>query len=353
MTKLFLTGATGYIGGDLLEVLTATYPDLQITALVRNSDKGAQVASQYPSVRLVYGDLDSTDVITKAASESDIVVNTANCDHAASASAIIAGLAQRTSSSKAYFIHTSGTGILTSADLDTKTFGIYREKVFDDWQGIKEVVNNLPDTALHRTVDKIVLAASHDHPGKIATAIVCPPCIYGVGRGPGNQKSQQAYRLARATLKRGKGVQVGEGKNMWTQVHVRDLSNVFLALFTEAMSAGGGKATWDDEGYYFAEAGGFVWGDVSKGIAKVAKKNGWIESEEVESVSAEEADRLVPMASYMWGSNSRCMAYRARKVLGWQPKEKGLLDTLEEIVEVEARELGVDKGHAAKAAGEA
>jgi uncharacterized protein YbjT (DUF2867 family) len=33
------TGATGYIGGDALYAVANTYPDLEITALVRNSDK--------------------------------------------------------------------------------------------------------------------------------------------------------------------------------------------------------------------------------------------------------------------------------------------------------------------------
>jgi N-acetyl-gamma-glutamylphosphate reductase len=49
------TGATGYIGGDALYAVASTYPDLEITALVRSSDKGAKVAAKYPKVRLVYG----------------------------------------------------------------------------------------------------------------------------------------------------------------------------------------------------------------------------------------------------------------------------------------------------------
>ena len=50
-----------------------SHPEWEITAMVRNSGKGAKVASQYPGVRLVYGDLDSTDIIVEEAKNADIV----------------------------------------------------------------------------------------------------------------------------------------------------------------------------------------------------------------------------------------------------------------------------------------
>ena len=135
-----------------------TYPDLEITALVRNSDKGAKIAAQYPKIKLVYGDLDSTDVITKASAAADIVLHHANCDHEASAAAIVAGLGSKPDGEKGYLIHTSGTGILSYADFEIKSYGTKSDKVYDDWDGIKEMIS-LPDYALHRNVDKIVLGA--------------------------------------------------------------------------------------------------------------------------------------------------------------------------------------------------
>lgn len=73
--KLFLTGATGYIGGSTLHHVTASHPDYDITCLVRNSDKGSQIASQYPSAHLVYGDLDNGDLLEKEAEKADIVLS--------------------------------------------------------------------------------------------------------------------------------------------------------------------------------------------------------------------------------------------------------------------------------------
>lgn len=350
MPKLFITGATGYIGGEVLYALTHAFPSLSITALVRNSTKGATVASQYPKIRLVYGDLSSAELIAAEAQAADIVVHTANCDDEASARAIIQGMSQKPAGEKGYLIHTSGTGILCWQDYERKSYGEENDKVYNDWEGVGEMLQ-IPDSAVHRNVDKIVLAAHAQYPSKISTAIVCPPCIYGPGRGPDNQRSMQVYRMAENVLKRGKSFQVREGKNKWTEVHVQDLAGVYVALVEAALSQGGGRATWNEEGYYFAENGEFVWGDVARAVAKAAMEKGFIKRDDVESIGVEEADQLTEAGSYLWGMNSRARAVRARKLLGWKPKEKKLFDTIPDIVDSEARLLGLTTGHAAKAAG--
>ncbi|KAF1851240.1 NAD dependent epimerase/dehydratase family protein [Cucurbitaria berberidis CBS 394.84] len=346
MPKLFITGATGYVGGDALYAIANTYPDLEITALVRNSDKGAKVAAQYSKIRLVYGNLDSTELLTTEASKADIVVHAADCDHLGSANALIAGLAQ--SQKKAFLIHTSGTGVLGFQDAESSTYGVKREKVYDDWDGIGEVTS-LPDVAAHRNVEKVVLAASEASAGNIKSAIVCPPCIYGPGRGPDNQRSVQVYDMAKATLSRHKGFVVQEGTNIWTELHVQDLSEVFLALITAALSPDGGKATWNNEGYYFVESGEFAWGDIGRKIAQIAREKKLINTADVDIVDKDEADKLRGAGSYLWGTNSRCKAIRANKLFGWTPNQKSLSELLPEIVEDEAKKLGLIRSHAEEA----
>ena len=73
MTKLFATAATGYIGGDAFYAITQAHPEYEITCLVRNSDKGAQVVKDNPKVKLVYGDLDSVELLEEEAKKADIV----------------------------------------------------------------------------------------------------------------------------------------------------------------------------------------------------------------------------------------------------------------------------------------
>lgn len=67
---------TGYIGGDALYHITQAHPEYEFTALVRNADKGAKVAQQYSKVKLVYGDLDSVDLIQEEAKKADVVLST-------------------------------------------------------------------------------------------------------------------------------------------------------------------------------------------------------------------------------------------------------------------------------------
>lgn len=50
------------------------HPEYEITCLVRNSDKGAQVGSQYAKAKLVYGDLDSAELLEEESKKADIVL---------------------------------------------------------------------------------------------------------------------------------------------------------------------------------------------------------------------------------------------------------------------------------------
>ena len=344
--KLFLTGVTGYIGGDFIHILSQKHPDWEVTCLVRNSDKGAKVVAAYPKVRLVYGDLDSVDIIEEESSKADIIYNFANCDHEASAKAIARGMDKRTSDSPSFLIHTSGTGILTWETFDKNAFGDELPKKYNDWDGVQELMSH-PDRALHRVVDRIVVDAGSD---KSKIAIVCPPTIYGPGRGPDNQKSMQAYKAAAAMMQTKQGFVVGNGKNVWHQVHVQDLTDLYI-LLGEAAANGGAPATWNNDGYYLAENGEFVWGDILKAIAKDAHSKGFLPEASTKGYSAEETQKVVRFGHYMVGSNSRGESIRGKKLLGWKPYRNSLMEEVPDVVDLEARLAGLTQGHASKVEG--
>ena len=272
----------------------------------------------------------------------------ANADNENAVNALTRGLAASAADRPGFYIHTSGNALLFFADIDRKTYGEMSDKIYNDWEGIEEVTS-LPDHAPHRKNDKNVINA--DGP-KVKTAIVCPPTIYGPGRGPGNQRSHQIPELARSILEAKKGFQVGEGKNLGPHVCVQDLSDCYLKL-VEAAVEGGGKATWGKEGYYFAENGELVWGHISKAVAEAANKLGLIPSDQVVSISEKEADGLAWWGSALWGANSRYRAIRARKLLEWTPEkgEKDLQSDILQVVNAEAKSLGLVPSHAAKVAG--
>ena len=245
----------GYVGGDTIVALLEKYPawESSTRVLVRDAERGALITAVYQKIRLVYGGLDDAAVLEEEAAKADIILNFADSDHLPSANALVRGSKRHTCGKPAFLIHTSGTGILFWKTINTSTYGDLEPKVYDDWDGIDELTS-LPDFALHRNVEKIILEAANDGNGLVKTAIVCPPIIYGLGRGPGNKRGKLLYDLAHLTLRSGEGVRVGKGENRQTHIHVHDLSDLYVLLVEQA-AMGGGNATWGKKGYYFASNG--------------------------------------------------------------------------------------------------
>lgn len=79
----------------------------------------------------------------------------------------------------AYWLHTSGAGIVSHFDEEQKVYGERSERIHDDVSDSCEILS-LPDHALHRVVDKAVLHASTECPGALKTAIISPTTVYGI-----------------------------------------------------------------------------------------------------------------------------------------------------------------------------
>ncbi|RPA95566.1 NAD(P)-binding protein [Choiromyces venosus 120613-1] len=334
--KIFATGATGYIGGTALHLLTTTYPDYEITVLVRDEAKAAAVSKKYPHFRTLIGDLDSVALIESASATADIILHFANADHVPAAKAIISGASKR-SAGTAYIIHTSGTGLLSDA-ADPSTLGKLHGKVYDDIEDVAEITSFPDEGHLHRDVDRVVIAGNGEH---VKTAIVCPPVIYGHGSGVGNTRSIQVPALVSETLKRKEAFKVSDGANIWGCVHVQDLARFYMVLVEEALKSGGGRAVWGPEGYYFVESGEIIWGELSKSLAAKLKAQGLLETENVASISTADAASLHPYGPLLWGSTSRSRASRARKSLGWKPVESSVEENLDADIQREAEALGL------------
>lgn len=156
-TSIFLTGATGYIGGSLLKLLLPELSKYHIAALVRDEPR-AKKLRELGVQETVIGDLDSSEVLINAASKADIAIHTANSsDHIESVRSIIAGLEKRgvTNGRKPVLFHTSGSGVLVSTQ-DPK--GQKIDKVFTSEADIGNIDGH-PKDAFHRNVDLEVLRA--------------------------------------------------------------------------------------------------------------------------------------------------------------------------------------------------
>ncbi|BCR89563.1 uncharacterized protein ACHE_50761A [Aspergillus chevalieri] len=346
-TKVFLTGITGYIGGDAFYYIQQNHHDIEFSALIRTEDKARKVQDQYPSVRVVIGELDDSDKLTKEAAWADVVIHTADAsDHAGAANAISKGLIEGHSPERpGYWLHTGGTGILTYFDSDVrKVAGEHDDKVFNDWDKVHELVN-LPAAAFHRNVDEIVLKAGTEHADRVKTAIVCPPTIYGRGRGPISGRGRQVYELTSFILKEKYSPQIGKGLARWNNVHVHDLSTLFDALLRAAVDPArtDDGEIWGAKGYFLCENGEHVWGDVSRLIGQQCFKSGYFAEEpRSQAFSLDEAVKSpAGFEAASWGWNSRGKALRGNKVLGWKAQERSLEDEVPEIIRSEAARLGL------------
>ncbi|KAI1085636.1 NAD(P)-binding protein [Whalleya microplaca] len=353
--KIFITGVTGYIGGDALYELHARHPEYAYAVLVRDGgdsrgqEKVERIAAAYPDVRIVRGDLDDAELLREEAGRADVVLHAADAsDHLPAARALARGLVEgHDAANPGYWLHTSGTGILTYFDSVEGRLGERSEREFDDWDGVGELTN-LPDEAFHRNVDKVVLECGTRHADVVRTAVVCPPTIYGKGRGPVSTRSRQVYELARLILQRGGSAPiVGAGAARMNNVHVADLSAAFALLVEAAAARNADPLLWGPRGYFFVEHGEHVWGDLARAIAAKARELGFVdgvgkgEGEGVREfrLDRDEAIEIAGFEALSWGLNSRGRAERLRRVLGWKPVGKTLEEEIPEILKGERERL--------------
>jgi nucleoside-diphosphate-sugar epimerase len=339
--NIFLTGATGYIGGSILTALLQhpNVSNFNISALIRGDNERVNKLTAL-NVTPVIGSNDSFEIIEKVAKDSHVVIHTSNsADDLPSTKAIISGLNKRTKETgkPVIYIHTSGTGVLTE-DVRGKKGS---NTVYSDLN--PDQINGLADEQIHRNVDLLVINSADDN-SLLKTVIVLPPLIYGIGTGPFNRTSIQLPLLIRAALKRHKAEMIGPGEATWNNVHIDDLSDAYIIIFDQLLAAYGPDAksnaqtspylTTGREGYYFAENGEHTWRQLSEKIGEVLYRKDIIKSPEVTSFPDDEVESSL-WGEFSWrvvGSQSNSKAERVRK-LGWKPHRPSLFDSVEEQID--------------------
>lgn len=198
----------------------------------------------------------------------------------------------------------------------------------------------------HGPVDKVVREMASS---KVKFAIICPPTIWGVGRGTGNTRSIQIYNLASLILSRGAGVKIpapSADKLFWPNIHIHDLTELYIPVIEDAISeidGGKGRTTWNEAGYYFAENGRHYWQEVAQWIAEGAVKQGFINDATATDLNDGDQKELKKAGVALWNLVSDCKAIRGRELFGWTPKQGPLKDEIPEIVRTEADRLGLNK----------
>lgn len=316
--SVFLIGP-GFIGREVLDRLLAE--DYAVTTLVRRESYAREI--EQSGAKTVLGGLDDRDIIIQQTLASDIVIHTATADHLPSVEAVLAGIERRVSQGKkTIFIHTSGTSLIGD---DAK--GQYPgDKIYSDDK--PEDIDALPDTAPHRDVDLAIVKAQKKLGSDARITIMIPPLIYGANPKYKRLSIQLPY-LTRFALKRGYAGHVGKGASVWSQIHVFDLARGYITLLHWLETASPEDVAKSP--YIFCENGQeFAWRDGVAVIGKALHQAGRIDSPETKTIPPDQyGDLFGEWSAWVVASNSRSRAIKLRE-LGWEPKEKGLFESLAE-----------------------
>ncbi len=293
--KVFVTGATGYIGGSVAERLMAS--GHQVVGLVRTAEKARLLKDR--GIEPVLGTLDDSEIITNAAHAADAVIHAASADHPGSVVTLVAALER----SGKTLICTTGSGIVAdSADGEYASSVVFTEDTY-----FEPVPFRRPRAAMNRFVREAAIDKG------IRSVVICPTMIYGTGRGL-QPDSDQLPKLTALSKQLGAGVYFGKGLNRYSNVHIDDLVDLYLLVMEKAS---GGS-------FFLAENGDASFKEIAEMISRSLGLGGKTVSVSVEDVVRQYGDA----GRYGVTSNSLVSAVNARR-LGWSPKAPSLAEYFE------------------------
>lgn len=289
--RVFVTGASGYIGGTVAARLMAR--GHRVTGLARSTEKAEQLRTA--GIEPVIGTLDDARVLADVARRTDAVVNAADSDHRAAAQALIEALA----GSGKPLLHTSGISIIGD-----KAGGEPGDRVFTEDTSLEPA----PEKAARVAIDRLVRDAARRN---VRSVVLCNPLIYGRGLGL-HPDSVQIPALAEQSRRSGVARYIGRGLNIWSHAHVEDVADLYL-LGLEQAPAGS---------FYFVENGEASFCEMVDALASALRLG------PAQSWTVEEAIAVwgYQRAVFSLGSNCRVRADRARRELGWRPRHSSVVD---------------------------
>ena len=294
--KILVTGGTGYIGSNILRRLLQN--GHQAVGLARSDEAALKLRSLGTSA--VFGDLGDFPKLKDAVMSSDGVVH-AGFGHddwkEMEASFIrardaVAAMLDALSGTKKPFVYTSGAGVFQDTGRSL---------------AVESSTANAPYPVSPRTeTEQLVVAGAAQG---IRTAVIRCGLVYGRG---GGAIMQLLLGLARNPED---PMAVGDGKNVWSAVHMDDLVDLY-ALVLEKGSPG--------EIYHAANGEAYTFEDIATAASKASGK-----AHPVRAMPVEIARQNIGLLVDELVSNKRLSAQKAYETLGWKPVRPSIISEIE------------------------
>lgn len=287
--KVFVTGATGYIGSAVTEKLLAA--GHSVVGLAR-SDEAARKLEALGAEALP-GTLTDAETIKRAARAADGVIHAASTGGAdapqADAEAVASILEALEGTSKP-FIYTSGVWVL----------GDTNDRVADE----ETELNPTPLVAWRPANEQSALAAAERG---VRSIVLRPGMVYGRGGG-------SVGEMVQAGREKGFVRFIGTGENRWSLIHVDDLADLYVKALEKAPA-----------GTMLLVASGpsMVVREIAEAAASAAGVGGRVESWPLEQAR----ERLGAYADALV-LDQQVSGAKAMRLLDWKPQAPTLLEEL-------------------------
>jgi len=293
--RIFLTGATGYIGSAVMDALLRS--GHEVTALVRDPEKAERVSGR--GVHPIIGELSRPASYAAAAEAADSIVHAAlessirkqKVDRQAIDTLVAAAARRAAAGLPACIVYTSGTWVLGQAHDATE----------------QTPVNPIPLVAWRPDHEQLVLDSARDG---VRAVVIRPGVVYGGARGiVGDLLKDAANGLVRV---------VGTGQNHWACIYDRDLADLYVRVSTLDDAAGIFHA--NDEADETVD-------DIVAAIAQQAKM-----PPDVRHMPLEEARKKMGAYADALALDQIVRSPRAR-ALGWTPTLRSVAGSVARLLE--------------------
>ena len=285
--KVFLTGATGYIGTAVADRLRAAGHNL--TGLARSDAAADRLTAA--GIRPVRGDFSDPKSVGSAAHSADGVISLATTYNPAVDGPAVDAILDALAGSDKPFVYTSGIW----------SHGDTGDVVVDETTPPKPAAL----VEWRQAVENRVLEGAKRG---IRTVVIRPAIVYGRGGGiPAG--------FVDSARKEGAARYVGTGENRWPFVHVDDLADLYL-LALERAPAGSLLLGVSGPSHPVRE----VAAAASRGAGAGGRTAAW-PLEEARKTLGAYADALV--------LDQQASGRRAQDTLGWRPRRPDVLEDIE------------------------